>query len=494
LTNYFGENKPREDFGRRSLRGGMISIGARIANAVVQMASVVVLARLLSPEDYGLVSMVGAIVGVAPLLIDLGTRDAVIQHRCITPGEVSALFWITVALGCGFAAAGAASGPLIAHFYGEPRLATVALVSFLPLVAFSLSCQHQALMRRAMMYQELAAIDIGASIISTTIAIAMAFKGWAYWALVLRPVTGSVVTALGVWCNCRWLPGRPAFTAGVKEMIRFGLHWIGFSGPDFAGKFADRVVIGHASGPTNLGYYQKACLVYDNSLDLVISPLQSVAMAGLSKLRYDPEGLWNSWSKALSTVAFFAMPAFGILAVTSRDIVVLALGEKWTSASILLSIFALRGIPHVVQKTCGWLHNAAGRADRFMRWGLISSATQLLALFAGLPFGVTGIAWAFVLSTYILFLPAIAYSGQPLGIGVGKVVSVVGPQTIGALAAVVMGVALRDTVFASIPTIPRAVFLTISYSTAYFIIVVGLFGVRTPLRVGRSVLRACVAY
>src|SRR5262249_30641118 len=150
-------------------------------------------------------------------------------------------------------------------------------------------------------------------------------------------------------------------------------------------------------------------------------------------------------------------------------------------ASILFSIFALRGIPHVVQKTCGWLHNAAGRADRFMRWGLISGATQLLALFAGLPFGVTGIAWAFVVSTYILFLPAIAYSGQPLGIGVGKVVTVIGPQTIGALAAAAMGFALRDTVFASIPTIPRAVLLTISYSTAYSMIVVGLFGVRTPL-------------
>ena len=92
LTNYFGENRPREDFGRRSSRGGLISIGARIANAFVQMASVVVLARSLSPEDYGLVSMVGAIIGVAPLLIDLGTRDAVIPHRCITPEEISTLF------------------------------------------------------------------------------------------------------------------------------------------------------------------------------------------------------------------------------------------------------------------------------------------------------------------------------------------------------------------------------------------------------------------
>jgi polysaccharide transporter, PST family len=493
MSDYFGENKPREDFGRRSLRGGMVSIGARVINALVQIASVVVLARLLSPEDYGLVSMVGAIIGIAPLLIDLGTRDAVIQHRHINPQEISALFWLTFALGCGFAVLIAASGPLIAHFYGEPRLAMVALVSSLSLVALSLSYQHQALLRRAMMYQDLATIEVGASVISTVIAIAMAFRGWAYWALVLRPVTVSVVTAVGVWWKCRWLPGKPAFTSGVKEMIRFGLHWIGFSGSDFAGKFADRIAIGHASGPTDLGYYQKACLVYDNCLDLVITPLQSVAMTGLSKLRNDREALWISWSKALSTVAFFAMPAFGILTVTSRDIIVIALGDKWTNASVLLSIFALRGIPHVVQRTCGWLHNAAGRADRFMRWGLISSTTQLVALFVGLPFGMIGVAWAFVLSTYLLFLPAIAYSGGPLGIGVRKVLAVVGPQTLGALTAVALGLALRETILGSTPMVLRAMLLAISYLVVYAAIVVGIFKVRTPLQVGRSMVRACVA-
>jgi PST family polysaccharide transporter len=191
----------------------MVSIGARIINALVQIISVVILARMLSPEDYGLVSMVGAIIGIAPLLIDLGTRDAVIQHRHITPEEISALFWITFGLGCLFAILAAASGPLIAHFYGEPRLATVTLVSSLSLVALSLSYQHQALLRQAMMYHELAIVDIGASVISTAVAIAMAFKGWAYWALVLRPVTVSAVTAAGVWWKCRWLPGRPTFTS-----------------------------------------------------------------------------------------------------------------------------------------------------------------------------------------------------------------------------------------------------------------------------------------
>jgi polysaccharide transporter, PST family len=488
--DFFGENKPQEDFRRRSLRGGIVSVGSRIVSACVQVASVIVLARLLSPLDYGLVSMVSAILGIGPLLIDLGTRDAVIQQKHITAEEVSSLFWITFGVGCGSAVLGMLSGPLIADFYGQPRLAPVAFVFSLSFVALALSYQHQALLRRAMMYQELAAIDIAATVISTAVAITMAVAGFAYWALAVRPLVGNVVTAIGVWWKCRWVPGHPRITPGVKEMLKFGFHWIGYTGTNFVGNFADRVAIGRIAGPLDLGFYQKACLVYENSLDLVTTPLHSVAMSGLSKLRHDPEALWQSWSKALSTVAFVAMPAFGILAVTSRDIIVVLLGDKWTGASILVGIFALSGIPEVVWRTCGWLHNAAGRADRFMRWGIVASVAQILALLAGLPFGVQGIAWALVILAYVLFLPAIAYAGQPFGIGVWKVVRVVGPQTIGALAGVGVGLLLRATVLGHTQMIIRVLTLIVAYLTVYACTVLGIFRTRTPLAVGRSLIRA----
>lgn len=490
MRNYFGENKPSEDFTGRSLRGGVVSLAARAVNALVQVASVIVLARLLSPEDYGLVGMVSAIVGIVPLLIDLGTRDAVIQQPHITQGEISTLFWMTFALGCLFAGLVAASGPLIAGFYGEPRLVVVAAVSSLSLFGMSLSYQHQALMRRAMMYRDLAMIDIIGNVVATGIAIAMAFRGWAYWSLVIRPVIVSVVTTFCVWWKCRWLPGRPAFTKGVKEMLKFGLHWIGFSGIDFAGKFGDRIAIGYASGALGLGYYQKACLAYDNCLDLMTAPLHTVAAVGLSKLRDNLEELWRSWSKALSTLAFFAMPAFGILAVTSRDVVVLALGQKWAPASILLSVLALRGIPHVIDRTVGWLHMAAGRADRFMRWGVISTIVQMVALFAGLPFGTMGVACSYVVSTFLLFLPAIAYSGAPFGIGIPKVLRAVGPQMLGALVAAALGFLLRYTIFAETPMVLRTIYLVLSYGVVYLLIVLLIFKVRTPLQVGRSVIQS----
>ena len=253
LTVYFKDNKNEAGHAGRSLRGGAVSLIARATNAAIQIGTVLFLARLLSPEDYGLVSMVAAFTGIAPGLVDLGTRDAVVQRSRISEGEVSALFWLTMVVGGGCALVVAACSPLIARFYGEPRLTSIALVSALIFVTSALACQHSALLRRAMKFRELGSIEVIANLISAAGAIAMALYGYHYWALVLRPLAMSLLLAIGVWLRCRWLPGKPAVTPAVKEMLKFGVHICGFSVSDFAGRSSDRIAIGYSSGAHALG-------------------------------------------------------------------------------------------------------------------------------------------------------------------------------------------------------------------------------------------------
>lgn len=489
MSHYFSDNKVEAGHGRRSLRGGAVVIGARALIAVIQVVTILFLARLLSPEDYGLVSMVTVITGFAPLLVSLGTPDAVVQRTRITENDVGTLFWINVALGCGAALLMAVCGPLIARFYGEPRLTMIAIVSALTFVTSALTCQHYALLRRAMKFQELAVMDVGANLLSAGGAIAMAFYGLEYWALVLRPVMLTSLLALGVWLRCRWVPPKPVMTSGAKEMLRLGLNSTGFSLLDFVGRSSDRVAIGYRSGATALGYYQNAMFVYENLLDLLVSPLHGVAVASLSKARDDLNELRRLWRKALLTLQFFAMPAFGVLAVTSQDLIVLLLGAKWSHAGFLLGILALRGIPHSTERTLGWLHVTAGRTDRWMRWGVVATCAQLLALFCGLPFGPTGVTIAFVVCTFILFLPAIAYSGHPLGIGGSDVIAVVWRPMVGSLLAVAIGFMLRYTLFANTSEVGRTVALTLAYVTVYLMAVVGLLRVRMPIRVALTLVR-----
>jgi PST family polysaccharide transporter len=489
VSVYFGENRVEEGHGRKSLRGGAVVIIARALNALVQIGAILFLARLLSPEDYGLVSMVTAITGFATIFVDLGTRDAVVQRANITEGEVSALFWIVLAVGCGFSLLVMAAGPFIARFYGEPRLTTIAFVNSLTFVTLALTCQHQTLLRRVMKFRELAIIDVIANVISALMAIVMAFYGFGYWALVLRPIFANSFLAAGVWIRCRWVPVRPTMTPGVKEMLKFGGNLTGFTMADFAGRSSDRVAIGYRVGPAGLGHYTNALLVYDNMIDVVVAPLHGVAVASLSKLRGDLKELQRLWAKGLSTLTFYSMPTFGILAVTSQDLIVLLLGAKWKNSGVLLSIIALRGIPHVMERTLGWLHVTAGRTDRWMRWGLFALAAQGVALLCGLPFGPVGVACANVTCMFLLFVPAVAYAGRPLEIGARDVIRVVGRQLVGSIVCVGVGFLLRFTVLASMPGMLRIVVLGLVYAALYLVIVAGILGVRTPLKTAGSLVR-----
>jgi len=483
MSVYFDDHSIEADHGRRSLRAGAVIISARVVVIAIQFVTLLILTRLLTPEDYGLVGMVTAITVFAPLLVSLGTPDAVVQRSRISEREISALFWISLVLGCSVALLMAACGPLIARFYGEPRLTLIAGISALTFIVCALSCQHSTLLRRAMKFSDLASVEVGANLLSAGGAIVMAFYGLEYWALVLRPLMLSSFIAFGVWFYCRWVPGRPGMSAGAKELLRQGLQSTGFSLTDYIAGSSDRIAIGYRSGAAPLGYYQNAMFIYENLLALLVTPVHGVAVASLSKARNDLGELRRLWRKALSTLGFYAMPAFGLLAVTGQDLVTVLFGSKWAQAGALISILALRGIPHAVERTLGWLHVAAGRTDRWMRWGLVAMCAQVLAIICGVRYGPTGVSIALVASTFILFVPAILYAGRPLGIGATDLIAVVWRPLAAALLSAAIGFTLRFTVLMEMSTILRIAVLILAYMTIYLFIIVGLLREHMPIQV-----------
>jgi PST family polysaccharide transporter len=258
---------------------------------------------------------------------------------------------------------------------------------------------------------------------------------------------------------------------------------------DFTGRSGDRIAIGYKVGASGLGHYQNALSIYDNLLDVMVFPLHGVAVASLSKLRHNLVALRESWAKALSTVAFYAMPVFGLLAVTSQDAIVVLLGTKWASAGPLLGVLALRGMPHSIERTIGWLHVTSGRTDRWMRWGVFATVAQFIALFCGLPYGPMGVACAYVVAMFILFVPAVAYAGKPLGIRAADVVVSVWRPLAGCLASMGLAFLLRATLLANTHAFGRMTLLTLIYLPAYLLIVVGVLGARGPVRTTQLLVR-----
>lgn len=491
--SYFDDAAPSHDLQRRSLRGGAVSMVAQGVNVVVQVTSTIILARILIPEDFGLVAMVSAVVGFASIFVDLGTRDAVAQRGSVDEGEVSALFWITCGVGLALTVITVLFAPLLARFYDEPRLGLIAIALSVTFALPALYFQQQALMRRAMLFRTLALIDVGANFAATVVAIVLAYQGYGYWALVWKLVLTALFTCFGVWIACGWWPKRPKFSAGVKELLGFGLNIAGFTITDYIAKSADRVALGYTTGPRDLGYYQNAFLVYDNALNISSVSLHNVATTTLSKLRGDVGALQRAWSTALSSLIYFAAPAFAILAVVGQDFVALLLGSNWAAAGTILSVLALRGPAHVVERTLGWLHVAAGRPERWRRWGVVNCAVTMVALFCGLPFGALGVAVAYTGFMYLMFVPAIAYAGWPLGIGVSEAVKTVGPQVVTALGSAGVGFLVGHTMLAEASPLARLLLLGILCGGVYLATMTLVFRMTKPLIVAASLVRRRVS-
>lgn len=489
VSYYFGENRAHAGLGRESLHGGLAFVAARALNMVAQVATTILLARLLTPRDYGLVAMVLAIVGIAPTLIDFGTTDATVQGKRISHEGVSALFWLKIAIGATFTLLLVGGSGWIAAFYGEPALIEIAVVASLIFVATALSSQHFALMRRAMQFRQMAMIDIASNLLASVIAIVMAVTGWGFWALIAKPILTSGLAAVAAWVSCPWVPGRPRRTAEAGEMIRFGMGVTGFSITDNLAQATDRIALGYFFGAGSLGYFQNSVLLYNNLLNLFAQGLHDVAVSSLSKLRSNLDELKRSWAAALSSLIFFSALAFAGLAVTGQDFVVMLLGPQWEPAGPLVCIFAVRGIAHVTERTLGWLHVAAGRSDRWMRWGFLSAIVQIVAIFAGLPFGMAGVATAHAVATFCLFVPALVYAGQPLGIGAADVLRAVGPQTVAALATVAVGLTIQHLFLGDLSRPVRFGLSGAVCVAVYLGVAVGIFRATGPLRLVFSLAR-----
>jgi O-antigen/teichoic acid export membrane protein len=486
---YFEDHRESKDLGRLALRSGIVSVAMQYGNGALQIVAAIVLARLLAPEDFGLVAIVTVLTSFAPLLIDFGLGDATAQRSKITRSQVSSLFWLSSGIGLAIAVVVAACSPLIAWVYREPRLEAIALYSAVTFVLFGASNQHLALLRRTMQFGTIAKIQIASSFVGTAVSIFMAVCGYGYWALVLRPITSSLCIAAGAWLACGWRPGFPLFDDEVKSMVRFGLHVVGFSVTYTVARAADRIGLGLFYRPEEVGYYQNAITLYENSIFSVLAQLHTVGSAALSKLQSNPAALRQKYEAALSALAFFVMPTAAVLSMTAEDVTVLLLGKKWQAAGLLLNIIALRGIFQVIELSQGWLHLSIGRADRWRNWGIVTLVVQVVTLLGGLPFGTTGVAVAGVVTSVLIAIPSISYAGRPIGIGADLVLRAVGPQLVGAISAAAGGWWLQTAALTDYSSFVRILLSTGFCAFIYLTIVVGLFRLTEPIKVAARVAR-----
>ena len=298
---------------RHAVRGAGVTVLAQGLVFSVQLISTVVLARLLMPSDFGLVAMVTTF---SLLLVSFGQNgyaEAVMQREAMDRYLASNLFWITTGAGLVLGIVFAAAGPLLARFYGEPRVVQIAAVLSLTIVINSLPVVHVALLKRALRFSVTSAIDILATVISVVSSILLARAGWGYWALVAALVIRPIVQSLGAWSQCLWLPSWPRRVAGTTSVMRFAMHVYGRFSFNYTTRNTDNLLVGWRFGSAQLGFYKRAYDIFLLPVNQLLAPVFDVVLSTLSRLERGSPEFRRYFLNGLSILAFVGLGLGGVL-------------------------------------------------------------------------------------------------------------------------------------------------------------------------------------
>jgi len=427
---------------RRAVRGAGITVFSQGLVFVVQIVGTVILARLLTPTDFGVVTMVTTF---SLMLVSFGLNgytEAVIQRETLDHRLASNLFWINVGVGLLFALIFSAAGSTMAKFYHDPRVAHVAIGISLTIFLTNFSVIHLALLKRALYYSATSANDILAGVFSVLMMIALAWAGFGYWALVVGAVARPFFQSIGGFYLCRWRPSLPGGGNGTSDVVRFALHVYGRFTVNYCDRNLDNLLVGWQFGPASLGLYKKAYDLFVLPANQLLLPVQEVALSTLSRLNRESEQYRRYFLNGLSILTFIGMGMGAILTLEGRDWIRLLLGPRW-DASARIFVFFGPGIGiMLVYNTIGLLHLSLGKADRWFRWVLVEFAVTGLLFLLGLRWGPAGVAAAWTVSFWILFIPAFWYAGRPIHFGVAPIVATVWKYVFASLLAALASAAI----------------------------------------------------
>ncbi|MEP6893358.1 MAG: lipopolysaccharide biosynthesis protein [Gaiellaceae bacterium] len=381
---------------RRSVVSGLLWKGtSQITTQVTRFGVAVILARLLSPHDYGIAGMVLVFMAFVLVFSDFALGNTLVQRRELTDIDSSTAFWTSVGAGATFTVGGILLAQPVASFFGEPTIRPMIMVLSLSFLVQSLGVTQSALLVRDMAFRGLELREMTATIIGGAAGVALALRGAGAWAIIAQQLTGAVIATALVWHYAKWKPS----TAFSRQSLR---GFAGFSANVFGTNVAaqlrgttDNVLIGRVIGPAALGSYALAYNLVLVPFNRIAVPLSQVLFPALSRVQDDRARIGELWTRSLRLVAAIALPSCVGLLVVGADVVEVVLGTKWHSAAPIVQLLAVVGLLQTLQFLNPIVLQAVDRTSILLRWSLVSYGATLVAFIIGLHWGAVGVAAAY---------------------------------------------------------------------------------------------------
>ena len=402
--------------GRVAARGAGVTLGTQGVRFLLQIGSLAVLSRLLTPAQVGLVAMVTAVLGVAEIIRDFGLSSAAIQSPSLSFAERSNLFWINLSIGAACTVIAMLSAPLLALLYDQPEVVPIVFALAGLFLVSGANTQYRADLSRDLRFGALAVTDILAQLLSVVVAITAAAKGLGAWAVVLQQVTFVVTTFTVNALQCRWRPQRPDRAVPMGRFIRFGSHLLGTNLMGFAVNNVDNVAIGAVWGPGSLGLYSRAYQLLQVPLQQVNAPLSRVVLPILSRVQAEQALFQHYFQRFQLAICYTLGLGFGLLAGVAYPLVHLLLGTAWWGAAPILAVLALGGVFKGIDSANYQVWVAKGLTGRLLKFYAITRPLMILVILAGLPWGPVGVATGHLVAAIAHWTVGLAYISRLSGL------------------------------------------------------------------------------
>jgi O-antigen/teichoic acid export membrane protein len=399
----------------KQVRDGIAwTTSARTLAQIVELAVGIALARLLTPEDFGLLEMIIVLTGFLALFGELGFGAALVQRAQISEEHVSTVFWLNVLTGVVLAALLATGAPLIADFYRDQRLAPLTRVIAANFLIAPLNMVQVALLNRAMNFSVLALVEVSAALVSSSLALILAFKGFGTWSLVAKSTAASLTTTIVLWSASSWRPRWLFSRTALNELVKFSGNLLGFMTVNYWARKSDDLLIGKRLGPAQLGIYGRAYATMMLPLSEISSVLGRVLFPALSRISSDKPQVKQMYLQWLARIAFLSFPIMGFFFASADSLILTVYGSKWQSVAPILQILCVAGAFQSLGTTVGWIYQSQGRTDLMFRWGLVAGGLVIASIVVGIWLGsIRAVATCYAITTVgILTYPQFAIPGR----------------------------------------------------------------------------------
>lgn len=386
----------------KAVSGVKWSAFSQATNQIVTFAVSILLARLLMPEDFGILGMAIFFTGFIAIFNEFGIGSAVIQNQDLDQEDLSSIFWLNIMIGFSATLLTIAIAPLVAAFYDREILFSIVSVLSIGFIMTAFSNVQRSLLLKDVNLKRLAVFEVSCSLISGVVAIAMAWYDLGVWSLVSKTIVFALVMNILLWPTSSWRPRWSFQWSRARRILRFSLGLVGFNTVNYFARNADYLLIGKFLGPTSLGYYTLAYRLLMFPLQNISSVLGRVFFPVFSKIQNDNPRFRRAYLKATRFIALLSFPIMLGLFIVSDELIFEVFGAKWEPAIPLIKIFCFVGLVQSIGATVGQIYLAKGRTDWMFGWGIFSSIIAVGSIVLGLRWGIYGVAICYAISSVII--------------------------------------------------------------------------------------------